>query len=79
MPLHLDNVPGTPEENLDAMVGALLESDKNIVVNVGFWGGSNSWQGNGRDIGFDQIKPIDNVSNEYIFLRAAGDINILGE
>ena len=74
----LDNVPGTPEENLDAMVGALLESDKNIVVNVGFWGGSNSWQGNGRDIGFDQIKPIDNVSNEYIFLRAAGDINILG-
>ena len=33
---------------------------------------------NGRDIGFDQIKPIDNVSNEYIFLRAAGDINILG-
>ena len=74
----LDNVPGTPEENLDALVGALLESDKNIIVNVGFWGGSNSWQGNGRDIGFDQIKPIDNVSNEYIFLRAAGDINILG-
>lgn len=75
----LDNVPGTPQENLDALVGALLESDKNIVVNVGFWGGSNSWQGNGRDIGFDQIKPIDNVSNEYIFLRAAGDINILGD
>ena len=75
----LDNIPGTPQENLDAMVGALLESDKNIVVNVGFWGGSNSWQGNGRDIGFDQIKPIDNVSNEYIFLRAAGDINILGD
>ena len=74
----LDNVPGTPQANLDAMVGALLESDKNIVVNVGFWGGSNSWQGNGRDIGFDQIKPIDNVSNEYIFLRAAGDINISG-
>ena len=74
----LDNAPGTPQANLDALVGALLESDKNIVVNVGFWGGSNAWQGNGRDIGFDQIKPIDNVSNEYIFLRAAGDINISG-
>ena len=75
----LDNVPGTPEENLDALVGALLESSQNIVVNVGFWGGSNSWQGNGRDIGFDQIKPIDNISNEYIFMRAAGQININGQ
>ena len=74
----LDNVPGTPEQNLDALVGALVESDQNIVINVGFWGGSNSWQGNGRDIGFDQIKPIDNVSNEYIFLKAAGQINISG-
>jgi len=74
----LDNVGSSPLENLDALVGALLESDKNIVVNVGFWGGSNSWQGNGRDIGFDQIKPIDNISNEYIFLRAAGEINING-
>ena len=48
-------------------------------MNVGFWGGSNSWQGNGRDIGFDQIKPIDNISNEYIFMRAAGQININGQ
>ena len=75
----LDNVPGSPEQNLDALVGALVESDKNIVINVGFWGGSNSWQGNGRDIGFDQIKPIDNVSNEYIFMRAAGQINVNGQ
>ena len=75
----LDNIPGSPIENYDALVGALLESDKNIVVNVGFWGGSNSWQGNGRDIGFDQIKPIENVSNEYVFLRAGGEININGE
>ena len=75
----LDNTPGSSEEHYDALVGALLESDKNIVVNVGFWGGSNSWQGNGRDIGFDQIKPIENVSNEYVFLRSGGEININGE
>ena len=75
----LDNTPGSSLDHYDALVGALLESDKNIVVNVGFWGGSNSWQGNGRDIGFDQIKPIENVSNEYVFLRSGGEININGE
>lgn len=75
----LDNVQGSPDSNLDALVGALVVSDKNIVVNVGFWGGSNSWQGTGRDIGFDQIKPFDNVSNEYVFLRAAGDITVNGQ
>ena len=75
----LDNVQSSPDANLDALVGALVTSDKNIVVNVGFWGGSNSWQGAGRDIGFDQIKPFDNVSNEYVFLRAAGDITVNGQ
>lgn len=75
----LDNVQGSPDANLDALVGAMVSSDKNIVINVGFWGGSNSWQGAGRDIGFDQIKPFDNVSNEYVFLRAAGDITVNGQ
>ena len=75
----LDNVQSSPDANLDALVGALVTSDKNIVINVGFWGGSNSWQGAGRDIGFDQIKPFDNVSNEYVFLRAAGDITVNGQ
>ena len=35
----LDNVQSSPDANLDALVGALVTSDKNIVINVGFWGG----------------------------------------
>jgi len=74
--LDLDN--GSPPQNSDALIGALVTSDKNIVVNVGYWGGANAWAGQGRDIGFDQIKPSGNISNEYIFLPAAGNHNIGG-
>ena len=72
--IAINNTPGSPLENADALVGALVNSDKNIVVNVGYWGGANAWGGStGRDIGFDQIKPFSNVSNEYIFIPAAGE------
>ena len=74
--LELDN--GSPPQNSDALIGALVTSNKDIVVNVGYWGGANAWAGQGRDIGFDQIKPSGNISNEYIFLPAAGNHNIGG-
>ena len=74
--LDLDN--GSPPQNSDALIGALVTSNKDIVINVGYWGGANAWAGQGRDIGFDQIKPSGNISNEYIFLPAAGDHNIGG-
>ena len=68
-----------PIENKDALIGALVSSDKDIVVNVGYWGGANSWGGFGRDVGYDQIKPTNHISNEYIFLSAAGQHAVGGD
>ena len=68
-----------PIENKDALIGALVSSDKDIVINVGYWGGANSWAGFGRDVGYDQIKPTNHISNEYIFLSAAGQHAVGGD
>ena len=60
------------------MIGALVESDKPVVVNSGSFGGSNSstvnTQGNpnGRDVGFDQIVPFEKTGKEYIFVKGKG-------
>ena len=75
--LNIDQ--GDPTENKDALIGALVSSDKEIVVNVGYWGGANSWGGFGRDVGYDQIKPTNHISNEYIFLSAAGQHAVGGD
>jgi len=55
----------------DALIGTLIESNKNIVVNVGSMNGS-SHTSNGRDFLIDQIVPIERVGKEYIFVRADG-------
>ena len=44
--LDLDN--GSPPQNSDALIGALVTSNKDIVVNVGYWGGANAWAGGGK-------------------------------
>lgn len=57
------------------LIGALIESDKNIVVNSGSFGGTNDPTNNtnaGRDIGFDQIVGADKIGNEYIFIKGQG-------
>ena len=62
------------------LIGALIESDKNVVVNSGSFGGSNdptnTFQGDtnppGRDIGFDQIVGADKIGTEYIFVKGLG-------
>lgn len=64
--------------NSSKMIGALVESDKPVVVNSGSFGGSNSTlvnaQGNpfGRDVGFDQIVPTEKTGKEYIFVKGLG-------
>jgi gliding motility-associated-like protein len=64
--------------NSSKMIGALVESDKPVVVNSGSFGGSNSTivntQGNpiGRDVGFDQIVSTEKTGKEYIFVKGLG-------
>ena len=75
--LALDN-NNIGSSNSSKMIGALVESDKPVVVNSGSFGGSNSTsvnaQGNpnGRDVGFDQIVPIEKTGKEYIFVKGLG-------
>lgn len=58
--------------NLDGIVGALIESDKPIVLNNGSWCGSIAPSGN-QDIGMDQSVPVDILGDEYILIRGDGD------
>ena len=75
--LALENYSNTIS-NSSKMIGALVESDKPIVVNSGSFGGSNSTilQSNGspagRDVGFDQIVPLEKTGKEYIFVKGLG-------
>ncbi|RBN50862.1 T9SS type B sorting domain-containing protein [Flavobacterium psychrolimnae] len=75
--LALENYNNTVS-NSSKMIGALVESDKPIVVNSGSFAGSNSTivnaQGNpaGRDVGFDQIVPLEKTGKEYIFVKGLG-------
>ena len=58
--------------NRNALIGALILSDKDIVVNCGSFGGTNSSAQNNVDIGFDQIVGHERIGAEYIFIRAQG-------
>ena len=57
--------------NQDGLIGALVNSDKPIVVNCGSTNGSFGG-GNGRDYGIDQIVGLSKVGTEYIFVRGNG-------
>ena len=57
--------------NLQGIVGALLTSDKPIVVNCGNWNGSVAVP-SGQDICIDQIVPIENVGNNYVVVEGNG-------
>ncbi|TDE30318.1 T9SS type B sorting domain-containing protein [Flavobacterium ranwuense] len=69
--LALENYNNTVS-NSSKMIGALVESDKPVVVNSGSFGGSNSTNTNGRDVGFDQIVPTEKTGKEYIFVKGLG-------
>jgi gliding motility-associated-like protein len=53
-------------------MGAKIESDKNIVVNMGNLLGGVVPDYFGRDIGFDQSVPIEYCGREYITIRGNG-------
>lgn len=69
--LALENYNNTVS-NSSTMIGALVESDKPVVVNSGSFAGSNSSSTNGRDVGFDQIVPTEKTGKEYIFVKGYG-------
>ena len=63
-------------ENLNGMNGTHITSDKPIVVNTGTWLGGNALisgnPGHGRDLGFDQIVPVENIGDEYVLIKGQG-------
>jgi gliding motility-associated-like protein len=66
-----NNAANNSPSNSSKMIGALVESNKPVVVNSGSFGGSNS-TGNGRDVGFDQIVSFEKTGKEYIFVKGIG-------
>jgi len=71
--MALENYSGnnTPS-NCSKMIGALVESNKPVVVNSGSFGGSNSTSTAGRDVGYDQIVAYEKTGKEYIFVKGVG-------
>lgn len=76
--LAMDNSQNTTPSNSSKMIGALVVTDKPVVVNSGSFGGSNSTfvngqgQPTGRDVGFDQIVSAEKTGKEYIFVKGLG-------
>lgn len=58
--------------NGDGLIGALVSSDKDVVVTTGNFLGALEPGGGGQDIGIDQIVPVDVIGNEYISIRGDG-------
>ncbi|AXT20229.1 gliding motility-associated C-terminal domain-containing protein [Flavobacteriaceae bacterium AU392] len=58
--------------NGDGLIGTLVSATKPIAVNSGSFNGSNDI-GGGRDIGIDQLVPLERIGNEYVFVRARGN------
>ncbi|SDH75022.1 gliding motility-associated C-terminal domain-containing protein [Flavobacterium omnivorum] len=58
--------------NKDGLIGALVKSNKPIVMNCGSYGGTNGNISGNLDLGFDQIVPAQRIGNEYIFVRGLG-------
>ncbi|NRA12632.1 MAG: gliding motility-associated C-terminal domain-containing protein [Crocinitomicaceae bacterium] len=66
--------------NINGLNGTHITSDKDIVVNCGTWLGGNSILGtspngtpfHGKDIGIDQMVPIDNIGTDYVLIKGFG-------
>ncbi len=65
---YLTNSASQPPNGL---MGALLTSSKPIAVNVGSWCGAPVTSGD-KDVGIDQIVPVENVGKEYILCKGNG-------
>ncbi|RMG06357.1 MAG: hypothetical protein D6731_25960 [Planctomycetota bacterium] len=55
--------------NADLMNGTRITSSKPIAVNCGSWLAGNRPSSSGRDIGIDQITPIDYLRNEWVVFQ----------
>ncbi|MBC8884543.1 IgGFc-binding protein [Flavobacterium piscinae] len=66
-------VTGPNFANRDGLIGALINSDKPIVVNCGSFAGTNGNVDNNLDVGIDQIVSVERTGTEYIFVRGFGD------
>jgi gliding motility-associated-like protein len=66
-----NNAANNSPSNSSKIIGALVETNKPVVVNSGSFGGSNT-TGNGRDVGFDQIVSFEKTGKEYIFVKGIG-------
>ncbi|MCH2224779.1 MAG: hypothetical protein MK066_08430, partial [Crocinitomicaceae bacterium] len=62
--------------NINGVNGTHITSDKDIVVNSGSWLGGNALVGGvpqaGRDLGIDQIVPLDLIGDEYVVIKGEG-------
>lgn len=65
------------DPNLVGFIGALLTSDKPIVVNTGNMTGGLYDSGSGQDFNLDQIVPLEQVGTEYVIVK--GSENNQGE
>ena len=61
------------EANLAGVLGALVQSNGNIVVNVGNWCGSVGTTSSNQDIGADQIVPVQYLGTDHILVEGVGD------
>ncbi|WP_163399378.1 T9SS type B sorting domain-containing protein [Flavobacterium fluviatile] len=62
--------------NNDALIGALITSNKPIAVNCGSFAGSNGELRNNIDLGIDQIVSAERTGTEYIFIKSTGSDNV---
>ena len=61
------------EANLAGVLGALVQSSGNIVINVGNWCGSVGTTSSNQDIGADQIVPVQYLGTDHILVEGVGD------
>lgn len=62
--------------NTDGFLGALITSDKDIIVEHGAVLGSVAVNGIGQDAYFDQSAPIERVGQDYILINGGGDTSM---
>ena len=66
---------GAATDNINGINGTHITSDKDIVVNCATWLGGNALTPTpdvGRDIGIDQIVPVETVGDEYVLIKGQG-------
>jgi len=69
-------VQGPYPTNNDALIGALITSNKPIAVNCGSFAGTNGEITNNVDLGLDQIVSAERTGTDYIFIKSTGSQDV---